>query len=71
MSLFSDLAVQTDSFWERVAERYRVETREFRARELEEARWGDDGGGGSKVIHPTYRDQALGMVRELGRRYSN
>ena len=31
----------------------------------------DDGGGGSKVVHPTYRDQCLGLVREYGRRYGN
>lgn len=43
----------------------------MQARELEEARWDDDGGGGSRVIHPTYRDRALGLVRELGRRYGN
>jgi len=63
--------MKLDPFWERIAERYRADTLERRQRELEEARWDDDGGGGSQVIHPTYRDQALGLVREFGRRHSN
>ena len=68
---FEELITQSDPFWNRIAQQYRLETLQRRFSDLEEARWDDDGGQGSKHETLTYRDQARELIREVGRRTYN
>ena len=70
-SFLEEMAPYTQPFWERVESFAARAGAERRLRVLEESRWEDDGGVGVRTEPVTWRDLAMGSVREYGRRYGN
>jgi hypothetical protein len=71
--MFDELAEKTAPFWQRVNDNSKAYGAACRAEETELTRWESEGGySGPNPSYPmTYRDIALNMLKEIGRKFYN